>query len=89
MGINIVIQFISILASALTLAIFVQVIFSWFMPQSGAPFMRVLQDITEPVLAPIRRVLPPFGGLDFSPIVAMILIQVISSLLINVLSSSA
>jgi len=88
-GINILIEFISILSGALTLAIFVQVILSWFMPAGGAPFMRVLQDITEPVLAPIRRILPPIGGLDFSPILAMILIQVVSSLLIQALSSTA
>jgi YggT family protein len=44
---------------------------------SGLP--RFLYDVTEPVLAPVRRILPPLGGLDFSPLVVIILLQVINS----------
>ncbi len=41
----------------------------------------VLAQVTEPILGPIRRVLPTFGGFDFSPLVAIILLQLILALL--------
>ena len=44
-------------------------------------FMRALDRITEPLYRPIRRILPDFGGLDFSPIVVLLLIVVIQKLL--------
>lgn len=78
--------FISILATVLTLAVFVRALLSWFMPNDSTGLTRVLLDITEPVLRPIRRILPPVSGIDFSPIVAMIAIQVVSNILISLLS---
>lgn len=53
---------------------------SWVMPANGAGFSRVLIDVTEPILAPIRRWLPPLGGIDFSPLIAIIAIQVVLTL---------
>ena len=44
-------------------------------------FMRALDRVTEPLYRPIRRILPDFGGLDFSPIVVLLLIVVIQRLL--------
>ncbi len=46
---------------------------------------QVLIQVTEPLLAPIRRLLPTFGSLDFSPLVAIILLQIIQALLRRVL----
>ena len=46
----------------------------------------VLTQMTEPILAPIRRVLPTFGMLDFSPLVAIILLQIIQVVLISTIS---
>jgi YggT family protein len=82
---DVVTRFISILATVLTLAIIIRALMSWFMPANGNSLTRVLMDITEPILRPIRRVLPPVGGFDFSPILAIILIQVVSSLLVTYL----
>jgi YggT family protein len=76
-------NFISILATALTFAIIIRALMSWFAPTGAGAASRFLLDITEPVLAPIRRILPPVGGWDFSPILAIVLIQVISQLLIQ------
>ena len=42
---------------------------------------RVVSQITEPVMAPIRRMLPPFGGLDFSPMVVIIILWLIREVL--------
>jgi YggT family protein len=54
---------------------------SWFNPQLSGRIGRVLFDLTEPVLAPIRRVLPQGQALDFSPLVAFLLLQLVSALI--------
>jgi YggT family protein len=65
-------------------------ILSWFMPPgSDNAIMRFLHDITEPLLAPLRRILPSMGMLDLSPFVAMILLQVIGGLVIQTLRAAA
>lgn len=84
---EILITFINTLATVLFFAIIIRAILSWIMPNMGAGLSRVLMDITEPILAPIRRVLPPLGGIDFSPLLAMILIQVASYVLTSVINS--
>lgn len=62
------------------LALILQAILSW-VAQGYHPIMSVLQDLTAPVLTPIRRLLPTAGGIDFSPMVAILLIYVIRLLL--------
>ena len=78
--------FINVLAGALTLAIFVRVIASWI-PNVRLPFGLgdFVFGVTEPILSPIRRAMPFFGGIDFSPFVALILIQVLTSLILRVI----
>jgi len=76
-------QFIQIFAFVLTWAIIIRALLSWFSFSGAQPVFRLLVEITEPVLAPIRRVLPTAGMLDFSPLVALLLIQVISSILLR------
>jgi YggT family protein len=76
-------QFISIFATVLTWAIIIRALLSWFSFGGAQPVFRLLVEITEPVLAPIRRVLPTAGMLDFSPLVALLLIQVISNILLS------
>jgi YggT family protein len=82
-------NFINILATALTFAIIIRARMSWFVPAGGGAASRFLLDITEPVLAPIRRILPPVGGWDFSPILAIVLINVVSQVLIQSLHAGA
>jgi YggT family protein len=78
--------FINVLAGALTLAIFVRVILSWI-PNVRLPFGlgEFVWNVSEPILAPIRRAMPFFGGIDFSPFVALIVIQLVSSVILRVL----
>ncbi len=85
---DIIASFINILGTVLTLAIFIRALMSWFMPNDGSGLGRLLQEITDPVLRPIRQILPPVSGIDFSPIVAMILIQVVKSVLVGLLQST-
>ena len=79
-------SFINVLGWALTLAIFVRVILSWI-PNARLPFGlgEFVFAVSEPILGPIRRAMPFFGGVDFSPLVALLLIQVGSSVLLRVL----
>ncbi len=68
-----------------SLVIFARAILSFFPISPSSPLAALVQflyRITEPVLAPIRRVLPPMGGLDLSPLVVIIGIQVLSAILV-------
>ena len=67
-------------------AIFARIILSWFPISAGSVMARifeVLYTVTEPVLGPIRRVVPPVGlggmGLDLSPIIVIFAIQILSN----------
>ena len=58
-------------------ALLAMIILSWIAPGSRHPAVYLLHQITEPVMAPVRKMLPPMGGLDFSPILVFILINVL------------
>ena len=63
----------------LSLLILVRVLLSWFPVDHRNPIVRILFDITEPILAPFRRVLPNIGMMDLSPLAAMLVLQFISN----------
>ncbi|WP_034764865.1 YggT family protein [Chrysiogenes arsenatis] len=56
---------------------------SWISPDPSNPIVQFIYRITEPVLAPFRRIIPPISGIDFSPIVVFIAIQFLQRLLAN------
>ncbi|WP_085630048.1 MULTISPECIES: YggT family protein [unclassified Pseudomonas] len=63
-------------------AMIISVVLSWVAPGSHNPGAELVQQITEPVLAPFRRLVPNLGGLDISPIFAFIVLQLLQSWLI-------
>ena len=66
--------------SALFIAVFARIILSWFPMQPGSTMAQIysfLFTVTEPIMGPIRRMIPPVGGLDISSLVVIIGIQVI------------
>ena len=68
------------LATAYLVVLFARAIMSWFPVRPGtgiSSVYRVLLDITEPVLAPLRRVIPPAGPFDLSFLVAFIVISIL------------
>jgi YggT family protein len=72
----------------LALLILIRALLSWFMRVGGDPVTRLLVDVTEPILAPIRRFtmnLMPGMPMDFSPIIAMIALQFLADLIIRTL----
>lgn len=60
-----------------SLIVFVAVILSWLPLGVDNPFVRVIRALTEPILGPVRRILPSAGGLDFSPIVVLVVLQLV------------
>jgi YggT family protein len=81
---SIVVSFILLVRSILELLVFAYVILSYVMDPYH-PVRRWVNSIVEPVLMPIRRVVPLVGMLDFSPIVLLILIRIVSNLIIKFL----
>ena len=61
----------------------VMIIASFIAPHSYHPALLLLRQLVEPVMAPFRRLLPPMGGLDFSPILAFVALNIISIVLNN------
>ncbi|TET26522.1 MAG: YggT family protein [Dehalococcoidia bacterium] len=74
-------SFIRVLCEVLTVVIILRAVLSWFQISPTNILAVVLHRITEPVLAPLRRVIPRTGIIDFSPLVAILLLQLIIRLL--------
>ncbi len=72
---------LSLLFNAYSLVVFLAVIASWLNLQPDHPLVRLTRALTEPVLAPIRRVLPSMGGLDFSPMVLLFGLRLLARLI--------
>lgn len=62
-----------------------RVLLSWFIQDPANNIYRFFLSLTEPVLGPLRRILPAMGGWDLSPIVAFFAIDIITRLLISIL----
>jgi len=70
----------------LTLLIVVRALLTWIPSVDyGHPLIRLIIRVTDPILEPVRRLLPPLGGFDLSPIVAILLLQLVGELLVRLL----
>lgn len=65
--------------------ILARVIISWVAPMSNHVVVRFVYDMTEPLLRWLRRYLPPTGGIDFSPLVALIVVQIVQQIVVRFL----
>ena len=70
-------------------ALIVQVILSWLSPGAYNPVVGLLYSFNEPILRPARRVLPSTSGLDFSPLIALIFLNLIQILVVGILRDLA
>jgi YggT family protein len=73
----ILVNFVQLLAFVLWFLLIARVVLSWTNPRGGGQLTAFIYQATEPILAPIRRLLPPTGGIDWSPLIAMLLLGVI------------
>lgn len=77
---NFISTFISIICDVLTIAIFARMIMSWFPVNPGNRLVELLYQVTEPILAPLRRIIPRVGMIDITPWIAIILLRVVAGL---------
>lgn len=76
----VVFTFLHMLLTVLYIALLIRVVLGWVNPPWGQQPFRLLLEITEPILAPLRRVIPPLGMFDISPIVAFVVLYFLQGL---------
>ena len=74
-------EFIQFLCYLFSILIIARAILSWFSPRPTSMLAIYLYRVTEPLLAPLRRIIPRAGMVDFSPLVAILLLYLISAIL--------
>jgi YggT family protein len=80
-------QILRLLLQIYEIILLLRVLLSWFQIDPYNPLVRILYTLTEPLLAPIRQILPPAGMMDFSPLVAFLLLFALQNVL-SILAAS-
>jgi YggT family protein len=89
---TILITIVSALFSIYELLIFIRILLSWinvnpYRPTIDHPLVRLLEQVTDPILKPLRRTIPPIGGtLDISPIIALFGLEILRRIIVGLLS---
>lgn len=83
---NSIASVVQLIVYGLTLVVFIDVLLAFFL-NPFHPLRSALDTVVEPMLAPIRRLVPTAGGLDFSPAILIILIQILGRVLVTLLAS--
>ena len=81
MAVAFLFDFVKILCQVLTVAIIFRAVLSWFSPRPTNILTVIVYRLTEPLLSPLRRIIPRVGMLDFTPLVVIVLLQLIYRLL--------
>lgn len=68
------VNFLELLLVVLMLLVLARVVVSWTAPTGGGGLVAFIYQVTEPLLAPIRRVIPPSGGIDWAPLIATLVL---------------
>lgn len=79
----VLVTFIQMLVTLFWVLLIARVVLSWTNPMGGGQLAAFVYQATEPILAPIRRVLPPTSGVDWSPLIAMLLLGVILRVIVR------
>jgi YggT family protein len=74
---SVLVNFVRLLVTVIWFLLIARVVLSWTNPMGGGGLVAFIYQATEPILAPIRRMLPPTSGVDWSPLIAMLLLGVI------------
>lgn len=77
---RIILDFFNLLIPILEIAILVRIILSWFDQGGTTVGTRIVRDMTEPILMPIRKIIPSVGMFDLSPLIALLLLQLIQTM---------
>ena len=84
---NEVVSILNTILSLLTYAIIIRAVLSWVRPNPNNPLVRLLAKVTDPIMKPLERIIPPLGGVDISPIIALVLIQLVQRFLPRLLGA--
>ena len=79
----VIVNFLQLLISVLMLLVIARVLVSWLAPSGGGGLVAFIYQATEPILAPIRRLVPPRGGLDWAPLIVMLLLGLLLRVVIR------
>ena len=71
---EVIVNFLQLLISVVMLLVIARVLVSWLAPSGGGGLVAFIYQATEPILAPIRRLVPPTGGLDWAPLIVLLLL---------------
>ncbi len=77
--------FINIVIGILSILIVLDTLFSYLL-REGNPARRVILKILDPIYMPVRKFIPPLAGIDFTPLIAIIILQILDAALIALLS---
>ncbi|HEX2171658.1 MAG TPA: YggT family protein [Dehalococcoidia bacterium] len=78
-----VLQALSWIIRFLILVIIIRAVISWFPLSRDNAFVLTLDRLSEPVIAPLRRVVPPLGMIDITPLVALILLRIVDTVILS------
>ena len=78
-----IVSFVDLLFTVLIFAIIGRALLSWFNLGPGHPIGRLLYEITEPILGPLRKVIPRIGMIDITPIVAILLLNFLQGIILS------
>jgi YggT family protein len=78
---------VSLVLNVLTIAVIIRALLSWFDPMFRTPVGRIIFEVTEPIIRPIRQFVPSVGMFDLSPIIALLILRVMESFLTQALTS--
>ena len=79
----VVVNFVQLLLGALMLLVIARIVVSWVAPSGGGGLIAFIYQATEPLLGPIRRIIPATGGLDWAPLIAMLLLGVLMRIVVR------
>lgn len=80
-----IIQFVNLIFEVLVWLIIIRCVLSFVPHNPTQPVLRFIYDVTDPVMRPFSRIIPPAAGIDFSPIIAVLAIELVRKLVIQLL----
>lgn len=81
---TVLVNFVQLLAYFLWFMLIARVVMSWTNPMGGGGLTAFVYQMTEPILAPIRRLIPATPGIDWSPLIAMLLLGVVLRVIVRI-----
>ena len=79
------VELLRVVAYLVKIAILARVLISWVHADPYNPLVRLLHQVTEPILRPLREALPTLRGMDLSPVVALVMVQLVEWLLVQLI----